>query len=556
MARKPGLDDGTDIAPEGRAEEPSAGRAEPLGERAAPGQPGDRAAGTGGVGPDVAEDGAGVVATPGGVIGRDGDGLGGPGHDPGDGPDDGSLGVPDGMTRPARDDGPALAASGSVPPDPWRPRPSSGASAAAEASRVATPVLDKGADGPRAAGSGAGSGAGAASAAPASVAPPRRRGGFGALLLGGMIAAVLGAGAAWFAQDRLGLLPARTTPELEARLAALEARPLPDGAAVEALAARLDRVEAQVAALDESAGPIDLAPLRAEIAGAAQAAETRAAALEQRLAAVEARPAAPTGGQAPLGSLAAPQAAPPATTAAGPDASALRDAVLATLEPRLSGTEAAVTELRAGLDDLDARLGAAESASAAAVEEARAASAAATELETRATTAQARTRAATALAAAQAALDAGEPLEPALGQLRAAGVEVPEALSARAAEGVPTLAALRDDFPEAARAALSVARDDGLVGDGSGVVGFLREQLSVRSVTPRAGQDPDAVLSRAEAQLAQGNLSVALGEVEALPEPVRAAMDGWIAQARARADATAALDALREASAAPPTPAD
>ena len=113
------------------------------------------------------------------------------------------------------------------------------------------------------------------------------------------------------------------------------------------------------------------------------------------------------------------------------------------------------------------------------------------------------------------------------------------------------MAALREAFPEAARTGLAVARREGLVED-SGVLGFLSGQLAVRSTAPREGSDPDAVLSRAEAALAQGRLSEALVEIDMLPEPVQAAMAEWIGPARARAEAEAALSGLRQAE---PTPA-
>ncbi|HVG49767.1 MAG TPA: hypothetical protein VM899_16700, partial [Rubellimicrobium sp.] len=73
------------------------------------------------------------------------------------------------------------------------------------------------------------------SAPPAASSPSRRRGGFGGLLLGGMIAAALGFGAAWLAQDRLGLLATRLPADLEERLAALETRPVPEGSDLQPL---------------------------------------------------------------------------------------------------------------------------------------------------------------------------------------------------------------------------------------------------------------------------------------------------------------------------------
>lgn len=150
-----------------------------------------------------------------------------------------------------------------------------------------------------------------------------------------------------------------------------------------------------------------------------------------------------------------------------------------------------------------------------------------------------------ALSRIQAALDSGSAYDSALADLQASGAEVPPALAATAAEGAPTIIALREEFPEAARAALSAARSEGLADDGSNpLTAFLREQFEVRSVEPREGDDPDAILSRAEAALADNRLTDALAEIEALPEVARAEMSSWIERASARTEALAAADAI------------
>jgi hypothetical protein len=115
-----------------------------------------------------------------------------------------------------------------------------------------------------------------------------------------------------------------------------------------------------------------------------------------------------------------------------------------------------------------------------------------------------------------------------------APVEVPEALRTAASEGVASLAELQADFPPAARAALAAARAEVPESEVVGLGGFLRRQLSVRSVVPREGDDPDAVLSRAEAAVRAGALGDALAELEALPEAARATMQEWIDRAATR----------------------
>jgi hypothetical protein len=428
---------------------------------------------------------------------------------------------------------------------------------------------------------------------PPVVQDPPRRGGIGSLLLGGMIAAALGFGAAYLAQDRLGPPTALLPGDLEARLAALEERPVPDAAQGEALAARLSEVETRLTALEEAPEPaaeavaqtesqggdqpaqgVDLEPLREEIALAASGAESQVAALEERVAALEARPAVPQA--APTVPLAGDPG--PAVRAEPvddvPEATPEVD-VLAVIEPRLAQAEAGLSEVRAevaenreaiqaldagvaevrtNLGAFDTRLGEAEAASASAQEasasaeeRARAAEAALTETEARTVAAETQARAGAALAQLDSALDDGAPFEGAVAELQTAGVEVPEPLALSATTGVPSLATLRETFPDAARAGLAEARAQGLLEDGSGVFGFLSNQLSLRSTAPRAGTDIDAVLSRAESALVRGRLDEALVEVDTLPQPVRDAMGDWIPQARTRAEAVAALSALRGA---------
>jgi hypothetical protein len=143
----------------------------------------------------------------------------------------------------------------------------------------------------------------------------------------------------------------------------------------------------------------------------------------------------------------------------------------------------------------------------------------------------------------QAELDQGRPFDGTVGSLAASGIDVPEPLAAIATEGVSTLSELTATFPEAARNALAASRSsDGE--SGSGLTAFIERQLGARSVTPREGTDPDAVLSRAEADLVAGRLSDALTELETLPEPGRKAMSEWTGLAQTRQSAVAAAAEL------------
>jgi hypothetical protein len=145
------------------------------------------------------------------------------------------------------------------------------------------------------------------------------------------------------------------------------------------------------------------------------------------------------------------------------------------------------------------------------------------------------------------AVESGDTFTPALGDLEETlPVEIPEALRVAAETGVPTLTVLQNDFPEAARLALAAARAEIPEAEVEGLGGFLRRQLGARSIAPREGSDPDAVLSRAEAALRNGELATALSELEALPEVARTSMQGWLDAANARQAAEDAANALAD----------
>jgi hypothetical protein len=150
-----------------------------------------------------------------------------------------------------------------------------------------------------------------------------------------------------------------------------------------------------------------------------------------------------------------------------------------------------------------------------------------------------------ALARIEAALESGSGLTDALAGLREAEVAVPEALAA-VEQGAPTLKALRDAFPEAAREAialsLAAAPDPTTWGR---ISAFLRAQTGARSLSPRAGDDPDAVLSRAEAALGANDLSAAIAEIALLPPEGQDRMNEWVTLAGRRLAAADALRSLR-----------
>lgn len=152
-----------------------------------------------------------------------------------------------------------------------------------------------------------------------------------------------------------------------------------------------------------------------------------------------------------------------------------------------------------------------------------------------------------AIAKIVSALDAGQPFADAVATLQGLDLgDIDPALINPSAEGVATLSTLQSDFPDQARAALAAARAAGTEEGQQGIGGFLTRSLGVRSVAPREGDDPDAVLSRAEAAIKSGDLATTLTELDTLPEDAQAVIADWRAAADARVEARAAADALAQ----------
>jgi hypothetical protein len=148
----------------------------------------------------------------------------------------------------------------------------------------------------------------------------------------------------------------------------------------------------------------------------------------------------------------------------------------------------------------------------------------------------------------RAAIEAGGPFDTAIKEFdEQVGQAIPNQLRSLAEEGVQTYQELRDSFAEAARSALNAARDELDESEGvTGIGNYLRKKFKARSVTPKTGDDADAVLSRAEQALRENDLNGALNELDALPDAARHQMQPWIDQARERQDALEQLDILSQ----------
>lgn len=145
------------------------------------------------------------------------------------------------------------------------------------------------------------------------------------------------------------------------------------------------------------------------------------------------------------------------------------------------------------------------------------------------------------------ALESGAAYRGALTELAGAtGMAIPDALSAHANTGVPTIMNLGEAFPAYARAALADARKLEKGANGSSFTHFLKTQLGARSTEPKDGDDADAILSRTEAALREGRLQDALTELKALPPSSQALLADWRALAETRLAAAQALEDLAQ----------
>jgi hypothetical protein len=357
--------------------------------------------------------------------------------------------------------------------------------------------------------------------------PPRRQGRGGAffgMVVGGVLAAAAGFGLArvvpggWPLQDSSALeaqikAQADSLAAVTAQLADLAARPVKD--ASEEIAALKADLEKRLA---ESPAAVDPAPLIAE---ATQDLQASIAAIDSRLTEIEKRPVG-AGGAASSAAIAA------------------YDRQLQELRAQIAAQSGQGSEAAAQIEAVAAE---AKAQLAAAAQEAE-------RLKAEAEAAVLAATSGAALGRIRAALEAGGPYAGAVADLTASGVDVPADVADLAESGVPTLTDLQRSFPAVARDALTAAlRAQTATGWGDRISAFLRTQTGARSLSPREGTDPDAILSRAEAQLANGDIPATLAELGALPDPAKDVLAPWVADAERREKAIAALASLSAAAA-------
>ncbi|MGR3502763.1 COG4223 family protein [Pseudaestuariivita sp.] len=352
-------------------------------------------------------------------------------------------------------------------------------------------------------------------------APQHSSGGFVPALIGGVIAAAIGFGAAYYLYADTDTDLTAQVEAQDARIAELEAS-LTDVARNAEAAASLDlgpietRLETLTTGLADLTGSVegglaDAASQSADSASQAQAAvgavDTRLTTLDERLTALEKRPI---------------------------EDNVSRQAIDA-YERELALLQEAIANERGAIEDLLAQ----QKAEVARIAEN------ASQMEEQAAAEAERAAAREALTRVQLSLDNGTPFDTALADLSdVSDASIPDVLGTAATDGVATLSELQEQFPGAARVALGAARDAGESGEDGGMLGYLRAQVGARSVEPIEGASADAVLSRVEAAVRVDDFETALAEIEALPPSSRAELEAWETAARARLDAITAAAAL------------
>lgn len=357
-----------------------------------------------------------------------------------------------------------------------------------------------------------------------------RKGGFVPTLLGGVVAAALGyAAGAWPDLPFMGSKDVVEDPFVTQTNAALRGQ----AEQIAGLTARADENAAAIAAID--LGPVTSAV--SGIEGTLGGLQSSVDGLTASLGGIETTVAGLSDGLAGLDARLTEIEKAPLKDAVSPETIAAYEREIEALKSDVAAQQAAVAEAQ------KAQLAAMEAAKAEIEGIAARARDAEASADTRARLAASRA----ALADVMTRARDGRPYDEPLAVLTGNGVDVPAALAEGAAAGLPLMGALISSFPEAARDALSAARAAGEGGaDPGSVTGFLQRQLGARSVTPREGDDPDAVLSRAEAALQGGDLDVTLAELAKLPESAQTEMSDWVAKAQLRRDALAAAAALTQ----------
>ena len=144
------------------------------------------------------------------------------------------------------------------------------------------------------------------------------------------------------------------------------------------------------------------------------------------------------------------------------------------------------------------------------------------------------------------AVDRGIPFTAELNAAKqlAADPSVLAPLESLASTGVPTPAALAQDLSKLGSAMMKAARPRPEGGVIERLQASAERLVRIRPVDEASGDEPSALIGRAELKATRGDIAGALADVERLPESVRAPAASWIEAAKKRLAAIAAAKSL------------
>jgi len=152
-----------------------------------------------------------------------------------------------------------------------------------------------------------------------------------------------------------------------------------------------------------------------------------------------------------------------------------------------------------------------------------------------------------ALASMQNAITTGLPFQKTLTDYEmASGREAPSIIKIWAKTGVATQFNLLQTFPEYARNLLQIEHDNHFTDEesGLGIAKFFKKFVKTRSTSPQVGTSNDAILSRAEYSLKNGDIEKALKELDRLPLDLQNEMRDWYKEAKNHLEINNAMNQL------------
>ena len=152
-----------------------------------------------------------------------------------------------------------------------------------------------------------------------------------------------------------------------------------------------------------------------------------------------------------------------------------------------------------------------------------------------------------ALLSMQRAILAGLPFQKALKEYEQAGGDnAPAIIKSLAKTGVATQFDLVQTFPQYARRLLKSEQINEPVKEEGGldITTFLKKFVKTRSTSPQLGNSSDAILSRAEYAVKNGDIKKALDELDQLPSHLQNEIRDWYMDAKNRLEINTAINHL------------